>query len=1196
MVDYLLRPFSFTLAIKQRWFIYLIISLILLYLGFVFLYQLARYPLPSYDEGAYLKVAKNFARNGVYADFSDGENRYTGAVISMGPTVLLPITVLYKLLGVSIAGARLVIVAYALLVLWMFFLLGTRLHSRMLGIAMVFLAFMHPGLAIYSMGRQVLSEVPGLFFLLMGIWLWAAAGDRRLVYLIGAGVFWGLACITKHQYAMIALPGLFAAFVLDLIWCKQRAWLKFIVPGVLAALIYGAWTYFSVFYLGANERTTSQELTSMGSLAGSFYFNPDRLLGNALGMLNSYPPYIPIFIYTAILLLRRSNQERTWRLLAVLQVAAVGSYILTKGWNTYSLPAHALSVPIVARLLCELSGDFHPFWRQLRERARNRKQALSSLALVIVIGLLTIAAARAGRAQLRVITWPSDVLERLANFMNANVPQTSLVETTESIMGVLTNHRYHFPPSTIGVTSVVRAPGESPQLFYDFRDYVDPDYLLTTKNKLKTQPPETFELIFSVKDYNVYRRKAEVRQNGSATDTPERVRQIATQNSNCAAPANPIVAENCQVGTNDWVVRQRKGDIEGFVSPVSAKNGDSVSLFVKTSAATFDVGIYRSGYYGGAGGRLITSVEAIRSTPQPACQSDIHTGLVSCGNWTSSYSLVIPDNWTTGVYIFKLTRQDTGGESYALLTVRDDARKAAVLFQQSLFTYHAYTSYDGKSLYQFNSSGCPTTTDTKRAAKVSLLRPYSGSMPVNVNGDNSYFQVEYPLVRWLEAQGYDVSYATTLDTHQAGKANAVNTLLGHKIFLSVGHDEYWTQEMRDAVTAARDAGVHIGVFSSNTSYWRVRLEADPWTGEPDSVIVNYKTTESGPPDPSGHATGTWRDPTGVNNPENGLLGVQYIGDNDSFYFPLRVTADAAKDRIYRHTGLQQMPPDTYLNIGEDIIGWEWDGVVDNGRTPTGLKILAASPVFGMLLQDAGNFLNGNMGIASTNVTRYTTPGGAIVFVTGTNQWSWGLGARSIELRKIEPYIAQITYNILADMGVQPATPSDSLILDGQDRELPLDQTALHRANESSPLIANIQAKVEGKNITISWDTDVETIGQVWIGTTSEKLIYPYKPDPYRVFSRQHRFARGFVEGTTYYFKIAVMGKNGQLGVSPEQSIRTQDPSILSGIRYKLNLGENTRLARCWAQRNSPIALGALVAGVFVLMLVGYRIRIRGLHG
>jgi hypothetical protein len=672
--------------------------------------------------------------------------------------------------------------------------------------------------------------------------------------------------------------------------------------------------------------------------------------------------------------------------------------------------------------------------------------------------------------------------------------------------------------------------------------------------------------------------------------------QELRQQNPCDSPANPVVAENCLPGTDDWIVKSDLDDIEGFAYPPTVNKGETVSLYVKTAAPQFHASIFRSGYYQGLGGRLIQDLGEMEHIDQPACHSDpYHTGLTSCNNWTSSYDLTVPDDWVSGIYIVKLSRSDTGGENYALFVVRDDERDADILYQESLFTYHAYNNYGGKSIYTFNSGTCDTDSLAARGVKVSLFRPFGSGMAITANYFNNYFRVEFPMVRWLEAQGYDVTYSTTLDTHRSGKPDAHNELLDHKVFLSVGHDEYWTQEMRDAVTAARDAGVHLGIFSGNTTYWRVRMEPDPWTGEPDSVIVSYKTTEAGRPDPSGHPTGTWRDPESVNDPENSMIGSMYVGDNDYFYFPVRVAAQYAGDRIYRHTDLQQMPPDTYVNIGDKIVGWEWDAVVDNGHSPDNVEVLATTPVYGFVLKDAGNSDNGTSDFAVTHITRYIAPSGAIVFSGGTIQWSWGLGAQGIEPVPVDPYIQQITYNVLSDMGVSPVTPADSIVLDGESGTVGYGEAAFVDASVAAPTLShinittpNIGLTAGGRAARIEWWTDTKTQAQIWLGDRKGHTIEPLaQVDD---FSHLHAIDTATLwPDTDYYIRIMARDENGQIAVSDELSFHTPNSYFVKGMRLAVDTSANVQ---CWRGKNPTqvrIAGGAvLVVGVLGIGLVGQR--------
>ncbi len=692
-------------------------------------------------------------------------------------------------------------------------------------------------------------------------------------------------------------------------------------------------------------------------------------------------------------------------------------------------------------------------------------------------------------------------------------------------------------------------------------------------------------------------------------DSPTPVKHISQNIATAAAcdqPANPIVAENCQPGSDAWIVRKYQGDIAGFAYPTSVNLGETVNLYVDTHAHPYSMMIFRSGYYGGTGGRLLKTIAATSGTTQPACRSELGTGLTTCSTWTSTYSLGVPTDWVSGIYIVKLVNGDTGGENYMLFTVRDDNRHSTILVQSSLFTYTAYNNYGGKAVYSQLSTGCPTVSGMQRAVKVSFFRPYSmyhqdesgqsgGAPPDDLtlsNANNSYFMAEYPMVHWLESQGYDVSYATTLDTHRSGETGARNALLDHKIFVVTGHSEYWTQEMRDAITAARDKGVHLAFFSANTDYWRVRLESDPVTNAPDSVMVVYKTIESGSSDPTGFSTSTWRDPNGPNNPENSLTGSEYIGDNDATYFPLRISADQTTDPLFRHTGLDQMPAGTYANFGRQVVGWEWDAAVDNGHAPNGLKVLASSPTYGFLLgaNNPGNVASGNLGLGAANTTRYTSPSGAIVFSTGTILWAWGLGAQGVLVTPPDRTIQQMTVNILADMGAQPTTPSASVILDADPKPATADGPFLP-LNAAPPVISNVQTTIKASTVTITWHTETETIGTVWRGDSPDHIIHswivPSGDTP--IFGRDHSVtASDLTPFTTQYFKIAATDRAGQTALSDANVVTLNNGSILTRLRYALALGDRAAAAKCWIQSNIPaaIGIGMVVIVAIIAMLFG----------
>src|SRR5439155_1383364 len=165
------------------------------------------------------------------------------------------------------------------------------------------------------------------------------------------------------------------------------------------------------------------------------------------------------------------------------------------------------------------------------------------------------------------------------------------------------------------------------------------------------------------------------------------------------------------------------------------------------------------------------------------------TGLVHCVTWVVSASWA-STGAVSGIYVAKLTRNDTSGASHIVFIVRDDARQADVVVQTSDTTWQAYNQFGGASLYcggPVSNAGtaysCPG-----RATKVSYNRPFDtrGHDP-----QSFLFNAEYPMVRWLEANGYDVKYWAGVDTDRRG---ADLTVAGRKpkAFLSLGHDEYWS--------------------------------------------------------------------------------------------------------------------------------------------------------------------------------------------------------------------------------------------------------------------------------------------------------------------------------------------------------------------------------------------------------------------
>jgi len=368
----------------------------------------------------------------------------------------------------------------------------------------------------------------------------------------------------------------------------------------------------------------------------------------------------------------------------------------------------------------------------------------------------------------------------------------------------------------------------------------------------------------------------------------------------CTAPKNPIEAENCLPGTpaSQWYVQAAGSpNIQGFATDASVNLGQTIFFKISTSAVSYRIDIYRLGFYQGNRARFVTSISPSVPLPQiqPSCLSDSSTGLIDCGNWGISASWTVPSTATSGIYFVRLVRLDTGEVGAIMFIVRNDSSHSDILYQASDTTWQAYNDYGGNSLYAGNPVG--------RAYKVSYNRLG--------NHMNDFFIYEFGMFRFLEANGYDVTYFSGVDTDRNGAL-----ITQHKVFLSVGHDEYWSAGQRANVEAARAAGVNLAFFSGDEVSWKTRWEPSiDGTSTPYRTLVCYKESSANavidPRDPPTW-TGLWQDPrfsppADGGRPENALTGTMFEVGNPR-YDAITVPQADGRMRFWRNTSVATLGP------------------------------------------------------------------------------------------------------------------------------------------------------------------------------------------------------------------------------------------------------------------------------------------------
>lgn len=479
-----------------------------------------------------------------------------------------------------------------------------------------------------------------------------------------------------------------------------------------------------------------------------------------------------------------------------------------------------------------------------------------------------------------------------------------------------------------------------------------------------------------------------------------------------AAAPNPIQRENAREGATDWQLTRTRVDkpdgcrclaIEGYCSRQSVAAGEKLQIMVSTQPASkFQIEIFRTGYYGGRGARLVTRIGPLEGKAQPTPEPDERT-MHEC-RWEASAELTIPADWMSGVYLGRLTTlPDTDDQpywqSYVVFIVRDD-RPADILFQCSDNTWQAYNGWPYKSsVYTHPKGGQGPWADVSFDRPYGREAQYSGIVndPLSI-GSGAWLTFEFPLAYWLEQQGCDVSYCSNSDMISPDRG------LKCKAFLSVGHDEYWDIRQYRSVVKMRDAGVNLLFLSGNAVCWvspfkpssdgrpnRVTFRGGPYGGS--NQWIESRIQKHGPFPERG--------------PDEGYL----IGARNSS--PINGGGDwicvKPEHWIFAGTGMKQG------DRVPGLVGWEY-----HGDPPTDLP--------GLEIVGQGTAFQGGTNPSPWTATIYPGPKGNYVFNAATIFWAQGLSmppghtlpwSHWSRPHGPDPRVQQITRNLLKRAGCLP---------------------------------------------------------------------------------------------------------------------------------------------------------------------------------
>jgi hypothetical protein len=479
--------------------------------------------------------------------------------------------------------------------------------------------------------------------------------------------------------------------------------------------------------------------------------------------------------------------------------------------------------------------------------------------------------------------------------------------------------------------------------------------------------------------------------------------------------------------------------LEAYCWPPSVDPGEPVSLSVSTDVRAFDVVAVREG----AGHDVVWRHRGARADRHPVPDDASSNG---CG-WPPALDIPVGRAWRSGYYRVTVTAGEERADAF--LVVRPGADRAPLLVVLSTNTWNAYNDWGGPSLY----TGGTHVSFERPLARGFLVKPeparrkmqprpdregrwfFEWAEPLGLSvwsGGAGWWNWERPFVAWAESNGYAVDVATSRDLE-----DRPDVLEGHRAFVCVGHDEYWSWGMRDAVDAFVAGGGNAAIFSGNTCFWQVRFDDD----RRGLTCFKYRVDEDpvvGTPDER-RLTGAWSDRR-IGRPETSTIGLTFTRGGYSRY-GLGVPRASGAYTVWRPehwafegTGLSYGDA---LGLADTIVAYEVDGcelatgpdglpVPTHGDgAPATLEVLATAParlwtqheqpsryahepgelentaaaVFGSEWPDHVHRVTNNHAVMGM----FSVDGGGTVFNAGVTDWAYGLG---------DPDVARITRNVL----------------------------------------------------------------------------------------------------------------------------------------------------------------------------------------
>jgi hypothetical protein len=412
----------------------------------------------------------------------------------------------------------------------------------------------------------------------------------------------------------------------------------------------------------------------------------------------------------------------------------------------------------------------------------------------------------------------------------------------------------------------------------------------------------------------------------------------------------------------DWEIKKSewRKPTGGYLANISNERGISVPVYVSCPAESYTLTVLKVGNFSGAETKQVKKSNEIKCIDQEKKKAL---------DWKSNFTLDTAE-LAAGMYLIRILDSDRF-KSFIPLIIRDDKRKTRAIFVIPTMTMFAYNSWSGRNTYK----GVEGFED--RSKVVDFRQPFDSGF-----GTGKYWSYVHPLIVQIEKTGLDITYLADTDIHFNPEL-----LNNRTLYISAGHDEYWTKQERESVIRARLNGMNLIFFGANAGYWQSRLKRNNLDNSIVMEIYKSKDLDPNKVEP----TIRFRE---AGYSETELNGVQYT------CFPARGDFHSFDKTFFGFKGLTTKD---FIGLGK-LLGPEVDEVPGVSKFKGTIKVVAEGKV------KCGNrWIFPKIGRAS--MVYGTSKVGGGVFSVATMGWVL-TGMKSGAEKSLNNFVTTVTNNVV----------------------------------------------------------------------------------------------------------------------------------------------------------------------------------------